>query len=285
MGFLGNFVAPATLVAGLLFYFGYVSSRAYFSYFGIDVDLLRLSNQGFVMRSPGALLLPAIVVLSLSALLVLGHRVLRRWTSSSGERARSVAVVFGAVGAVLLFTGLVFAGMYGALRSWDASSFLTPLLLTAGAGFCAYAAAMSRSSRAERGGLGVVVLFVLVVAAGAFWTTATVAQSWGLGEARSQAADLSSLPAVVLDTRERLAPGNADITVQSLDEASAPVDAESGTQTYRYRYYGLRLLVEGGGRLYLVPDRWSADASTLVIPFDDSVRLRFRFFPDENPPV
>ena len=121
-----------------------------------------------------------------------------------------------------------------------------------------------------------VVLLVLVLVAGTFWTTSTVAQWWGLRQARALAADLSTLPAVVLDTPERLSPGNNAIIVQEL-----PVDesAEGApTSKYRYRYYGLRLLV------YLVPDTWSPDASTIVVLYDDSVRVRFRFFPDIDPP-
>jgi hypothetical protein len=33
-----------------------------------------------------------------------------------------------------------------------------------------------------------------------------------------------------------------------------------------------------------VPDHWSKDASTLVMPIGDEIRVRFRFFPDANPP-
>jgi hypothetical protein len=121
------------------------------------------------------------------------------------------------------------------------------------------------------------VLLVVVMVAATFWTTATVAEWVGRGEARAIAADLSELPAVVMDTSERLFPGDDVIRFQQLEPQ------EEG-QVFRFRYFGLRLLVRGGDRLFLVPDRWSANASTLVVPYDDSVRLRFRFFPDANPP-
>jgi hypothetical protein len=42
---LGSIIAPATLLGALLFYFGYVSSRAQYDYFGIDVDVIGLSTQ------------------------------------------------------------------------------------------------------------------------------------------------------------------------------------------------------------------------------------------------
>src|SRR5262249_48171312 len=51
-------VAPVTLISGVLFYFGYVSSRAEYEYFGIDVDTIGLGTRDYVMRSPQTLLVP-----------------------------------------------------------------------------------------------------------------------------------------------------------------------------------------------------------------------------------
>lgn len=132
-------------------------------------------------------------------------------------------------------------------------------------------------------GRGVVVLLVLVMVAGTFWSTATIAQWWGLGQARALAADLTALPAVVLDTSERLYPGNDAIAFQELGDVASP-DDQANAETFAYRYFGLRLLAQGDGRLYLVPDAWSADASTIVVPYDE-VRVRFRFLPDSDSPV
>ena len=50
-----------TLVSALLFYFGYVSARSQYEYFGIDVDTIGLSTQDYVMRSPQPLLVPLLV--------------------------------------------------------------------------------------------------------------------------------------------------------------------------------------------------------------------------------
>jgi hypothetical protein len=51
----------------------------------------------------------------------------------------------------------------------------------------------------------------------------------------------------------------------------------SAGQTFHYRYRGLRLLIEGQDRMFLVPDKWSASDSTLVVPLDSSVRVQFQF--------
>jgi hypothetical protein len=285
MGFLSSFVAPLTLVTALLFYFGYVSTREFFRYFGVDVDIIGLSSQEFVMRSPGALFIPVMVLTLLAVLAILGHRALRKWLVMQ-QRATQRRVI-GAVawtGIAFVLAGLALAFVVPFLPGWTYGQLLTPLFLAIGAGLAAYAASTVRALDSASGGRAVVVLLVLVMIAGTFWSTATIAQWWGLGQARSLATDLSTLPAVVLDTRERLYPGNDDITFQQLgDEASTEAPA-AGEPTFGYRYFGLRLLAQGGGRLYLVPDAWSPDASTIVVPYDD-VRVRFRFVPDADPPT
>ncbi|WP_349427455.1 hypothetical protein [Microbacterium sp. LWS13-1.2] len=285
MGFLSSFVAPLTLVTALLFYFGYVSTREFFRYFGVDVDIIGLSTQEFVMRSPGALFIPVMVLMLLAAGAIVGHRVLRR---RLGERPRTtqrrVIAAIAWTGIGFLLAGLVSAFLLPVLGDWVWGQLLTPLFLALGAGLTAYAASTVRALGGANVSRAVVVLLVLVMVAGTFWSTATVAQWWGLGQARSLASDLSTLPAVVLDTTERLYPGNDDISFQQLGDGP-PAEGDAGAAaTFGYRYFGLRLLAQGGGRLYLVPDAWSPDASTIVVPYDD-VRVRFRFIPDADPPT
>lgn len=287
MGFLSSFVAPLTLVTALLFYFGYVATREFFRYFGVDVDIIGLSSQEFVMRSPGALFVPVMVLLLLAAGLIVGDRVLRRWLVAQPDaRERRVIAVIAWTGIACTLAGLTLAFLIPLLDDVAYAQLLAPLLLAIGAGLAAYAASTVRALGGTGIGRSVVVILVLVLVAGTFWSTATVAQWWGRGQARALASDLTTLPAIVLDTKERLYPGNDAITFRSLgEEAGAAADDDPPpAPTYGYRYFGLRLLAQGGGRLYLVPDEWSADASTLVVPYDD-VRVRFRFLPDENPPA
>lgn len=286
MGFLSSFVAPFSLLTALLFYFGYVSTREFFRYFGVDVDIIGLSSQEFVMRSPGALFIPVMILLLLAAGLIVGHRRLRRHVEGlEPGRQRVLIGVIAWTGIAFLLAGLVMAFLLPFLGGWDYAQLLTPLLLAVGAGLAAYAAATVRALGRSSIGRSVVVILVLVLVAGTFWSTATVAQWWGRGQARALASDLTTLPAVVLDTEERLYPGNDAIGFRTLGEATAPAAGEEPPDppTFGYRYFGLRLLAQGGGRLYLVPDEWSADASTIVVPYDD-VRVRFRFLPDEDPP-
>ena len=66
---VGAVVAPTTVLAAALYYFGYVSSRAQYRYFGVDVDTLGIGPQEYIMRSPPTLFAP-LVVLVVSALLL-----------------------------------------------------------------------------------------------------------------------------------------------------------------------------------------------------------------------
>lgn len=288
MGFLSSFVAPLTLVTALLFYFGYVSTREFFRYFGIDVDIIGLSSQEFVMRSPGALFIPVMVLLLLAVGLIVGHRRLRRHIEASEpDRRRRLIAVIAWTGIGFLLAGLALAFLMPVFDDGEYAQLFTPLFLAIGAGLAAYAASTVRALGGSGIGRSVVVILVLVLVAGTFWSTATIARWWGLGQARALASDLQTLPAVVLDTKERLYPGNDDISSRELGEAASDPAGEGAPQadppTYGFRYFGLRLLAQGGGRLYLVPDEWSADASTIVVPYDD-VRVRFRFLPDADPP-
>ena len=270
---IGQIIAPATLLGALLFYFGYVSSRAQYNYFGVDVDVIGLSTQDYVMRSPQPLLVPLLVFALLGAALIVVHSQLRRRTSHPAfERAIRRAVVGGLI---VLGVGLVLLFAYPLLSGWDYYPLVTPLVLAIGGAVTAYGLGalrfLSRKSGTAHGPrLGVIVLLWAAVAASLFWGTATVAQWSGLGLAQAQARNLTTLPSVIVDTPERLfLPAEAHVS-----EAILPGPA---TQRYHYRYSGLRLLIVGNNRMFLVPDVWNNHDTTLVLPLNGSTRVQFQF--------
>ena len=105
--FGSTIVAPATLLSTLLFYFGYVSSRAQYRYFGVDVDTVGLSTQDYVMRSPQALLVPLLAISLGGAGLLLLHAAVRRHPPS----VVTVRALLG-VSASTLVVGLVLIGAF-----------------------------------------------------------------------------------------------------------------------------------------------------------------------------
>ena len=270
--FGSTIIAPATLLSTLLFYFGYVSSRAQFRYFGLDVDTVGLSTQDYVMRSPQALLVP-LLALSLggAALLVL-HLAVRRHPPP----ARAVrAFLVGSV--VALFVGVVLIVGYAVLGDWSLYPLVTPLLLAGGSAGVLYAMrlpgapAFLKPTDDEGKGLrrGVLAFALVAIVGCLFWATATIAEWSGLGNAMRTARNLDNLAPVILDTQDRLF-----LTDGIVKETALP--AEDGAR-FKFRYRGLRLLIHGDGKLFLVPEKWSPSDSTLLVPLDDSVRVQFRF--------
>lgn len=301
----GNVIAPATAVSALLFYFGYVSSRSQYEYFGLDVDTIGLGTQGFVMRSPQPLLVPLLVLSVLGAGTVLSHALLRRRLtaalaqptsapqsssgSSSGSRAESEPAIRASwwisrgatAGLSLMAAGLVLLFLYPLLRDWPLFNLVTPLVIALGGTMAAYALGAWRLAVRLDSSAGVqkappvlllpaVSVFILVaVASSIFWATATVAQWSGLGLAQYRALHLDELPSVILDTKERLF-----LTSPGINEVALP---PSTGQTFHYRYRHLRLLIQGNDRMFLVPDRWSPSDSTLLVRLDSNIRVQFQF--------
>lgn len=273
---LGTVVAPATGVSALLFYFGYVSTRAQLAYFGVDVDVLGMGTQDYVMRAPQPLLVPTLGLLLLTAGLVWADGRLRRWTRDAGAGHVSAwRRALRAVGGTLLAGAGALLLAYPGVGRWPPYALVTPVAL--GLGALLLARALTWSGTGDRGAAPgartTAVVLVLVVVASVFWAAATLAQWSGLGQAKALARDLTRLPAVVVDTAEPLFP--ADPVVEQ-----TVLPGPDGTPAgQRFRYRGLRLLAEGDGRLFLVPERWSPAGSTYVVDPAD-VRVRFRFVDD-----
>ena len=279
----GSIVAPATAISTLLFYFGYVSSRAQYDYFGIDVDLVGLTTQDYVMRSPQPLLVPLLVITLACALLLSAHVLVRRRVAERG-RLRRLARRAVAAGIALLVGGVLLLFLYPLLRDWAEYPLMTPLLVVAGGSLTgwgiaqlrrldaeAIAADEGRQARAVDALQVASVLIWVAVAAGLFWMTATVAEWSGRGLGKEQAREVRELPSVILDTKERL------FLPDGMGVAEARLTPVEDGQTFRYRYWNLRLLVQGREAMFLVPNDWDAANTTLLVPVDANVRVRFQF--------
>jgi hypothetical protein len=282
-----SIVAPVTVISALLFYFGYVSSSAQYEYFGIDVDTIGLSTQEYVMRSPQSLLFPLLALVVIGLALVVAHLwITARIQGAEPDTVLPIARRTLAAGLAVFTAGMVLVGLYPVLGEWPYYKLVTPVVVAIGAGVVAYTwrlvdrlSAVEHRAKPLAGSptlrrMGLVLLCFLVVAT-VFWSTATIAQWTGRGLARSTARHLDDLPTVILDTKERLFlfdPGVKETTLKPTTEG----------QTFHYRYRNLHLLIHGKDRMFLVPPSWSASDTVLVVPLDDSVRVRFQF--QNDPP-
>ena len=280
-------IAPATVLSALLFYFGYVSSRTQYEYFGIDVDAIGLSTRDYVMRSPQPLLFPLLVLTLLAVgALRLHVAITGRISRAAGDSGDSAELArYDRLARRTLLAGWVMVGLgvvlifgYALIREWAAYDLVIPLLLSLGAVLIGYAARIVRqlhpetapadaSTLTQRRVAGALLFAFIVV--NLFWATATLAEWTGRGVARDTARHLDRLPSVILDTKERLY-----LRESSVEESGLP--AAEG-QDFHFRYRHLRLLIHGNDRMFLVPDVWAAGNTTLVVPLDGSVRVQLQF--------
>lgn len=190
---------------------------------------------------------------------------------------RRVAAVGMTLGAGILTGGVVLVLVYVWLRNWWPYDIVTPMCFVTGVLLLTYSAHVKNrgvaAGRRHGGSVmsrrSVGVLCGVVVAGSVFWVASTVADWSGRGQAVTLAGRFRELPSVILDTKERLY-----VRDPVINETVLPVD---NGQTFRYRYRSLRLLIEGSGRLFLVPEVWSPSGTTLVVPMDGSVRVQFQF--------
>jgi hypothetical protein len=307
-------VAPATLLGAVLFYFGYVSSRSQYAYFGIDVDTIGLSTQDYIMRSPQPLLVPLLVLTLIGVgFLVLNVTIRRIITSAVGRTAEDANMAdpgdnparhikhilqmtqwSRALGLAMLTIGVVLLFMYGYLRDWALYALMTPLLIAFGAALTAYASSLLKLQRdLERqratGTMENAGRSAPTQADGsviARWTIRVlifVIIGASIFWATATIAQWSGLGVAKYDAQhlDNLPSVILD-TKERLFLRDGPVIEEtvlphSEGQTFHYRYRGLRLLIESQNRMFLVPDEWSASDSTLIVPLDGSVRVQFQF--------
>lgn len=267
ISFAAGIVTPVTLVSALLFYFGYVSARSQYRYFGIDVDTIGLSTQDYVMRSPQPLLVPLLVITLLAVAALLIHNAIHP-TPTGVRRAARIAVLVLVVGVA----GLLAYPLIGGI---DYYAMIVPAVIGLSAATLAYLTYLRRKADPSVGPQRILIaLLAVVTVVCAFWATATTAQYSGLGLAKSDARDLNRFPVVILDTKEKLALRSPGIEETALRAGAG--------QTFNYRYRGLRLLVVGENRLFLVPANWSASDTTLILPLDNSIRVQLQF--ENDPP-
>ncbi len=285
---LTSVVAPTTLITSLLFYFGYIGTRSRFAYFGVYLDMTDLSNQRLLLYGLEVIYIPAAVgFLAVLAAITLHAGV--AWLLE--VRESDIAILFigsGAVLAGILLIGRALVGIFVTRvfdSEWPGTTGLAialgPATAAYGIWICARRARRAAASdRAERTGLiawydgpamaglrraGQVCVGGLVIA-GLFLAVHEFAYTSGTSFAYRDAVKLPDQAEVVLDTREQLTDRPAGV-----NESMLPA-AKQGT--FHYRYRGLRLLLSSGGNLFLVPEQWTKRGRTLVVPYDDTVRIQ-----------
>jgi hypothetical protein len=260
-------LGSTTVLASLLLYFGYVSSAAFYGYFGVDNDVIGFSPQGLILRSVHALFAPIL----LTGLVGTGTVWLHRWLilrQEHSDYARRMCHGFLPGGLVLLANGLAGVAMPALGTS---ESMGEPLSLGLGAVLILAWLTMPTTDRRI---LGVDIGRLLpAVSAGVavlslFWTVSEYAHIVGRTEAVKLSRHLDIRPGLVVDSAARLFPVSPGILETRLPPDSGP---------YHYRYRGLRLLVAGHDRLYLIPQQWNPEQGA-VLALNQSNDIRIEYY-------
>ncbi|WP_436763045.1 hypothetical protein [Streptosporangium sp. V21-05] len=262
-------MAPTTLITALMIYYGYVATRGRFWYFGIDLEAMDLTVQELILYGTETIWLPLAAVLLL-ILAFAGIHMLHLRLIESGSRPR----LLRAAGAVTLAGGVALivraaVGVVVPEVAREESAGVTPLSLSMGALLAAYGGYVLVKSWNRPRWVNILAILATsgLIMAGAVWATNSFAWAFGVGRAVSITQRLEAYPEVVIDTAERLEILAGPVRMQ-------PLPGPKGRKL-KYRYRGMRLLTEAGGRLFLVPGRWTSSSGTLVLPYNADIRIQF----------
>ena len=121
IGIVGLFIAPTTVITSVCVYFGLVSTRKFYSYFGIDSNAIGFTTSDHVMKSISVLFAPILVLMVGWAALLWAGEYVRR-LAKAGQRTRFIrglgwtAIVVGGLGVLRGVVGVLlpkFALIHG----------------------------------------------------------------------------------------------------------------------------------------------------------------------------
>jgi hypothetical protein len=274
---LGAVVAPVTLVSALLYYFGWSHAYWFCNYFGVNSTVLGFTTTDYLMRSVDALFVPMTVVGVAAMAAAWGHSLLHS-RLADGSRPRVLALILTAMaiaggalflgGFITVFTPTVLTGRLVGVAA--------PLCLGGGVLLLVYAAHLRRLIAGPRSADGdnrrwvTLVEWVAVfglVGLSLFWAATDYSAAVGTSRAMDFVAGMPGYPDVVLYSERSLslvAPGVRETRCQ---------DAQAA---YRFRYDGLKLVLESGGEYFFLPTGWTrASGAAILLPQDSSIRLEF----------
>ena len=263
---LSALIAPATLLTGIAFYFGWQRVRAFDEYFGLNPGAVGYSTRDYVLNSLDALFLPVMVVLLAVIALALAHAYLGR-VHREGRDPKTVRLL-SELG--LWIGGLLLA--VGGIGAFGAFPFHTPYLIATlfpagGVLLLAYAVDLRARLRGNppisQLGRVFVALFVAVCL---FWAAGFYAGTVGRNQAADLAGNLDELPGVTMSG----ASGLVSATGGGVSNGGI-----AGATTAK-REVGYRLLTVSNGTLFLLPSDWKPKSGQLVaVPEADAKGLAF----------
>lgn len=278
MKILGTVVAPTTLLTAVFYYFGWMFSFWFFDYFGVNSTLLGLTTTDYLIRSVDSLFVPMTALGCLALLALWAYPALRpRLAGSESRLSRILLPVTAIVGLLLFLAGLLSVFTTTVLSFYLAAA---PISFAAGVLLLRYAVTLWRSrqpngeqrpvadqSTVDWPGVAEWAAVFVLVGVSLFWAATDYSGAVGRTRARQFAQGLPTYPDAVLFSERSLSlhvPGVQEVRCRDADAA------------YRFRYDGLKLVLQSNDIYLLLPERWTpADGAAILLPRDDSLRLEF----------
>lgn len=274
---LGSVVAPTSLLTGLLFYFGRLHAIAFCQYLSVQFTVLDLTYQDYLIQGVEGLIPPLIVVAGAGLVVIWVHRL---QLEPPSDRARShmlrllmpSAAVAGLVLVSLAVADLIGDRLFMAFPEARGLSFsIGVLLLAYAARSLRLLVTERRPGRAPRRApvVGVVAewsaVFILV-SVGLFWAVGSYAIANGRGLAHQIETSLLRFPDIAVYSEKRL-------SLQAPDVQEVPCQPDGA---YRFRYEGLKLVMQSGNQYLFLPAHWTQQNGTaILLPRADALRLEF----------
>ncbi|MBE1582027.1 hypothetical protein ACFPOI_27595 [Nonomuraea angiospora] len=271
---LAQIVTPTTLIASVLMYFGSVRLNSLYWVLGVNSSMLSFTFQEYVLRSVHVADEP--VLLSLLVLLVLilvapfANDVLIRFTTWHRTATWWTGSALLALGAVSIMAFLV-AMCHWLGKSWELPLWAQSILLDLGAALLFYSFYVFKMARTgpvvSTGQVVQRTVLVVLVLLSLLWIVDDRARRAGEADAKDMKEHPEQrLVAVVVYAPQRLNLEDPGIREIPLTDPNAE---------FRYKYTGLRLLIESSGQYFVVSVCWPTTAGTraIALPADGSIRL------------
>ncbi|MGW7364875.1 hypothetical protein ACWGI8_15945, partial [Streptomyces sp. NPDC054841] len=262
-GMLGTLAAEASLLAAVMFYLGAVYLTAYYDYFRVDAFNLGIGFSELAIQALNLVSEPVVVVVTLTTLILLRPPSPARLRLPPGPAAllrhAILAVTHSYV--VLLPAGILVFVLGGRLQrfAWAAALALAVSVILV------HRRAAHQEQEAGQG-TGPVRRVVAMAVSGALvlWAVSLAANQIGVADARQNGRNVIHRTAVVVLSTDRLSLAGPGIRVEDLGKEAH----------LRYRYTGLRRLIERGGKYYLLPVGWNRKTgTTYIINEGDGIRV------------
>ncbi|HEY9367119.1 hypothetical protein [Streptomyces sp.] len=240
-------IAQGTFIAALLFYLGAMYTSTYYGYFHIAFSTLRLGFGELATQSLAVLKLEVLVAAGVIVLIVAGP-----WIHARTRPTPSRAEVLAGRGFVpVVAVGIVLLALWTKIEPYG---WIAPMIIAFG-----LLLSQLRDSEGRRPeGLRRRALPVLAAAIFVFWGLTQVTVDTAERDAASRARNVAKWTGVVVLSSHKLAiPTRPTGTVTEEDLPSGWL--------HRYRYTGLRLLLERDGRYYVVPLGWDVRRDAIYI--------------------